>query len=295
LTENARSLALDAAVETLVGGLLDRGARPPLALLLMGTGSGLLPGRLAHSVAVDLADLAELPEPWPRATVVSGELRGLPVWVVDDLGLDQPEDEQAPWARALPCWAAAAAGARVLLHVSAGTSLGGPAGIGAGHLALGRDHVNLSGTTPLRGLGTSRYGPLFPDQSRLHDRALRAAAQEHCRQLGLPCAEAVLAATCGPSLDTPAEQRYFAAAGADVAVQSLAAPLIAAAHAGMSALAIVAITDVAGERADLRRILERAERLAPAIEDLLLHLAPTALELAREFADFGAGAPRSQG
>jgi purine-nucleoside phosphorylase len=162
------------------------------------------------------------------------------------------------------------------VHSSAGASLTNE--LEPGSLALLSDHLNLSGRTPLLGLASSGLGPLFPDVSGLHHAELRARALAICRDLGLPAREAVAACTCGPSLETPAERRFFARAGADVAVQGLEGPLLAAAHAGLATLAIVCVTDGGEGAVDLASIVAAAERMAPGLDDLLFRVAP---EIAR--------------
>ncbi|QDU67223.1 hypothetical protein [Engelhardtia mirabilis] len=281
---------LDDSVERLRAQLDEHDVPAPRALLLMATGVGLLPERCSASTSVPLAELDGVPAPWTTTTLVAGRLGPLPVWVLDDLSGEALDDGGPDWRRALPVWLAAACGAQVMVHVSAGVALGTGAAARASGLALASDHINLSGRSPLTGLGTTTLGPLFPDQTTVHDRELRHAALEVCTENGIEAREAVVACTAGPSLDTPAECRYFAKAGADVAVQSAAWPYIAAAHAGLSSVAIVALAASAEERVDLRRILERAERSAPAIEELIVHLAgPIARQTDH---DEGLGTPR---
>jgi len=102
---------------------------------------------------------------------------------------------------------------------------------------------------------------------------LRRMAQTMCARLGLSAREAVAACTLGPALDTPAERRWFSSAGADVAVQRLAAPLIAAAHAGLGVLGLVAVTNAGDGPVDIGRIAATSSAVAPALDDLLWSLA----------------------
>jgi purine-nucleoside phosphorylase len=269
--------ALDASVFAAQAALDARRVPAPSALVLSMTGLGMLPARLSDAGRMPLEPLPEVPSGWRDALLHWGLLEGLPVWLIEDCGA---ESERArPWERAWPVWLASAAGAATLVHCSAACALGE---LEVGTLALARDHVNLSGTTPLAGLGESRLGPLFPDTSLLHDLHLRADALAACRRLGLAGVEAVFAATCGPALETPAEQRWMRSAGADVSVQDLAGPLLAAAHAGLGALALGVVALRAGERADIASVAASAQRLAPALDDLLVAIAGAAGKRARE-------------
>ena len=274
---------LDPAVGTAKRDLEERPFPSPKALLLLGTGVGFLPDRLEGRVQVDLSEVAGVPDPWNRAELFAGTLAGLDVWLLDDLSAEAASLESGPpWVRAFPLWLAAAAGARVLVHTSAGASLGtAEASPKLGELVALSDHINFSGRTPLLGLGPCKYGPLFPDQSSLHRPSLRQSALRAAARLGFDLPEAVAACTSGPSLDTPAERRFYGRAGANVAVQGLESPLIAAAHAGLDALCFVAITDSGEGRADLVRLLERSRAAAPAVEDLLLAVAPAVAESIR--------------
>lgn len=269
---------LDTSVFAALGALEVRRVPAPSALILSMTGLGLLPGRLSEAGRLPLEVLPEVPPGWRQALLHWGLLEGLPVWLLEDLGSDAGAPARA-WERAWPVWLASAAGAATLVHGSAACALGP---IELGSLALARDHINLSGSTPLAGLAGSRLGPLFPDTSLLHDRHLRADALAACRRLGLAGIEAVFAASSGPAMETPAEQRWMRSAGADVSVQDLAGPLLAAAHAGMGALAVGVVVARAGERADIASVAASAQRLAPALDDLLVAVAGAAQKRARE-------------
>lgn len=275
--ETGSACALDVSVLGAAASIEAAGIPAPRALLLLGTGGGLLPLRLARSSRTSLSRFDAVPAAWQGGTLHSGELSGTPLWILEDApgaaergGL--PEADEPPWVRGFPCWLAAAAGASVLVHASAGTSL--VPEIAPGSLAFAADHLNLSGRTPLTGLGGSCLGPLFPDLSGLHHAELRARALAICTSSGIRACEAVVACAIGPALETPAERRWFARAGAGVSVQGLEGPLLAAAHAGLRALAIVCVTDGGEDAPDVATILTNAERMAPALEDLLAALGP---------------------
>jgi len=264
-----------------ISGLEALGVPAPRALFLLGTGAGLLPLRLKESTRSSLAEVPGVPEAWRGVQLHAGNLEGLACWMIEDApgppdrGALPAADEPA-WVRGFPCWLAAAAGAAVLVHTSAGAAL--VADISPASLAIVSDHLNLSGRTPLLGLAGSSLGPLFPDLTRLHHAALRAQAIAIGSRIGLAVYAAVAACSPGPALETPAERLFFARAGAQVVVQGLEGPLLAAAHAGLAVLAVVCVTDRGEGELDLGQIVAAAERIAPGLEDLLVRLAP---ELAR--------------
>jgi len=263
----------DAPIFEAAAQLADRGVLQPTALFLLGTGLGVLPGRLEQSGRLPLGAVEGVPEAWRETVLHHGTFNGLAVWMLEDAPGDRAPG-QPPWLGGFPIWLAAAAGASTLIHTSAGNALPRSAGsLPVGTLALVRDHVNLSGESPLAGVGESRLGPLFPDQTRLHDRALRARALVTSERLGLAAVEAVVACVQGPSLETPAERRWFAAAGADVSVQRLATPLIGAAHAGLGTLAVVLVSNDSDGPIDIAEVVAVAGRMAPSLDDLLWELA----------------------
>jgi len=276
---------LDAAIFPALDELRERSFPSPEALFLLGTGVGTLPSTLGASNSLSLSKLPGVPACWSGATLFAGRLNGLDVWLLDDApgGLQYGESDGGgtpAWARAYPCWLARAAGAHLCVTTAAGIALRPTqvnetdAQAALGSLALIKDHINLSGRTPLSGLGETRLGPLFPDQTRLFDAELREKTLERAAAMGLDVVEAVVACTIGPALDTPAELRWLASTGAQVAAQGLADPLIACAHAGLSVLGVVAITDLGDTPLEMPELLARAESLAPALEDLLSSMAP---------------------
>jgi purine-nucleoside phosphorylase len=285
---------LDEAVHPAGRALREAGCPAPDALFLLATGLGGLPGSLEPVQRFFLGDVVAVPECWREGELITGRVGGLSVWALADApsGYDFGESRvphEPAWARAWPVWLARSAGAQVCLHSSAGVRVGGPElGPALGSLAILSDHVNLSGTSPLLGLGTTRLGPLFPDQSHLHDADLRAAALSTAALAGIDAGEAIAACVLGPALDTPAELEFYARAGTQIAVQGLADPVIACAHAGLALIAISAVTDDGTRPIDLARVLELADAIAPGLEELILALGPDIARVARRRREEGA-------
>jgi purine-nucleoside phosphorylase len=221
MSETNLSPTLDDVVFPLRERLRGVGVADPDVLLFLGTGVGFLPSRLDQAMELELGELLPDGEPWSAQVLRTGVLAGAQVWCVEDVSGDPAGFEvEEPWMRALPVWLAASAGCSVAVHTSAASALS-PAAPRRG-LAVVSDHLNVSGASPLLGLGESKLGPLFPDLSRLYHEGLRGAAAQRAAALGIELPEVVAACTLGPALETAAERRMLATLGADVAVPDLA-------------------------------------------------------------------------
>ncbi|MGF1661223.1 MAG: purine-nucleoside phosphorylase [Kineosporiaceae bacterium] len=110
---------------------------------------------------------------------------------------------------------------------------------GPGTVVLVRDHLNLTGATPLR-------GPRFVDMSDAYAARLRAAAREV--EPALP--EGVYAQFHGPQYETPAEVRMARILGADLVGMSTAVETIAAGAEGLEVLGMSLVTNLAAGTTD---------------------------------------------
>ncbi|MEY2747498.1 MAG: hypothetical protein RL112_2540 [Planctomycetota bacterium] len=275
---------LDAAIKKSAAELSRQGVPATGALILASTGAAGLVERLDKAGRLPLARTAGVPALWQDSVLAFGLLEGLPCWVLEDApgpadegGRERPGDP--PWARAFPAWLAREALARHMVHVSAATALVAEGPCSAGRIVVASDHLNLSGGTPLSGLAGCALGPMFPAVSNLHDKGLRQELLTAASRLRIPLDEGVVACVAGPALSTPAERRHWRATGADVAVQDLAGPLLAAAHAGLTVVSIAAVVDAGDD--EIPALLAHAEEAAPRLEQLVVALAPS---IAREVA-----------
>lgn len=119
-----------------------------------------------------------------------------------------------------------------------------------GNLYVLEDHLNLTGTTPLRGPNDERVGPRFPDMTAAYDPALRAAALEEAGRLGIPLHRGVYAGLVGPSYETPAEIRMLRTLGAQLVGMSTVLEALALRHMGARVLAFSCVTNLAAGLGD---------------------------------------------
>ncbi|MEM8866904.1 MAG: purine-nucleoside phosphorylase [Verrucomicrobiota bacterium] len=141
-----------------------------------------------------------------------------------------------------------------------------------GDFMLLSDHINFLGTNPL--IGAPEYnGVRFPDMSEVYDGALRREIKAAATSMGIDLKEGVYLATTGPSFETPAEIRAFAALGADAVGMSTVPEAIVARQHGMRVIGISCITNAAAGISDgpltHEEVAETADKVRGVFADLL--------------------------
>jgi purine-nucleoside phosphorylase len=231
----ARLDALEAAVRGRTGIVPELG-------IVLGSGLGDLGEELRDCVAIPFDELPG----WPAATapghagrLLLGTLEGRPVAMLQ--GRFHLYEGNHPGLVVQPILLFGRLGARAVLLTNAAGGL--DPSFAAGTLMLIRDHLNLTGMTPLDGPNADAIGPRFPDMTdawspRLR-RQLRAAAEaEH-----VTMAEGVYAGLLGPSYETPAEVRMLAGLGAHAVGMSTVLECVAARWAGLEVCGISLVTN----------------------------------------------------
>ncbi len=113
---------------------------------------------------------------------------------------------------------------------------------GVGQLVLLRDHLNLTGKSPVGGPAAPDPYPIrFTDLTDAYSPALRALACEVDPDL----AEGVYAGLGGPHYETPAEIAMLRTLGADLVGMSTVLETIAARHLGAEVLGMSLVTNAA--------------------------------------------------
>ncbi|MDY0360439.1 MAG: purine-nucleoside phosphorylase [Desulforegulaceae bacterium] len=142
-----------------------------------------------------------------------------------------------------------------------------------GDLMVIEDHINLTGENPLVGVNDENLGPRFPDMSQTYDKGLRDLVFEAGEELGIYVHKGVYAGLKGPSLETPAENRFLRTIGADAVGLSTVCEVIAGRHAGMRVLGMSIITNINNpdepEEAKIDDIIQVANDSAEKLENIL--------------------------
>ncbi|MDR0435230.1 MAG: purine-nucleoside phosphorylase [Propionibacteriaceae bacterium] len=131
-----------------------------------------------------------------------------------------------------------------------------------GQVVLLRDHINLTGATPL-------HGPNFIDMSEAYDKELRTLV--HGIDPTLP--EGVYAQFTGPAYETPAEVRMAGIMGATLVGMSTTLEVLAARAAGLRVLGLSLMTNLAAgvsaEKLDHAEVIAAGREAAPRLAALL--------------------------
>jgi len=164
-----------------------------------------------------------------------------------------------------PVRVAAAAGCRVVVLTNACGGL--RPGLSVGEPVLLRDHLNLTGRSPL-------VGPRFLDLSEAYSARLRALV----REVDPGITEGVYAMFPGPQYETPAEVRMAGILGADLVGMSTVLETIAARAEGCEVLGISLVTNLAaglGAPLDHEEVLAAGRAAAVRMGTLLAAVIPS--------------------
>jgi purine-nucleoside phosphorylase len=233
---------MEPSTTQLTARLLCEALGPPQLGLVLGSGFGPLADTLGAHGAIPLSELPALPTvriDGQGDGVAVAEIGGRRIWVFLGRfhlyqGL-QAADVVAP----ISVLAAAGAGAVVLTCACGGLSDDHE----IGELILVRDHLNLTGADPLRGLTPGGDRPTFLDLQDAYDPELRRAWGSTAAEHGIRLREGVLAALPGPCYETPAEVTMLRRLGAELATMSTVPEVIAARYHGLRVAALACVSN----------------------------------------------------
>jgi purine-nucleoside phosphorylase len=231
----ARLDALEAAVRA-------RTDLVPVAGIVLGSGLGGLADDVEDPVAIPFEDLPG----WPAATapghvgrLLLGRLAGTPVVMLQ--GRFHVYEGNDPGLVVEPVLLFKRLGARLVVLTNAAGGID-PA-FGPGTLMVIRDHLNLTGRSPLFGPNADAIGPRFQDLTDAWDPGLREALHAAGRAEGVELVEGVYAGLLGPQYETPAEVRMLRTLGADSVGMSTVLECIAARWTGLRVCGVSLVTN----------------------------------------------------
>lgn len=149
-----------------------------------------------------------------------------------------------------------------------------------GSLMLIRDHINMMGVNPLRGVNDERFGARFPDMTEVYSSELQEIVQSEAEKMVRESESGenflnrgVYCALSGPTYETPAEIHLYRILGADAVGMSTVPEAIAARHQGMRVIGISCITNMAAgitdEPINHEEVMETGAKVAEIFKELL--------------------------
>lgn len=257
----ARLAALEAAVRA-------RTDVVPVAGIVLGSGLGGLADDIEAAVAIPFSELPG----WPSATapghvgrLLLGRLGGTPVAMLQ--GRFHVYEGNDPGLVVQPVLLFRRLGARLVVLTNAAGGVD-PA-FGPGTLMVIRDHLNLTGRTPLLGPNADEIGQRFQDLTEAWSPRLRQALHAAGRAEGVELAEGVYAGLLGPQYETPSEVRMLRTLGADAVGMSTVLECIAARWAGLEVCGVSLVTNAgagySGEPLTHEEVLEAGAEAGPRL------------------------------
>jgi len=239
--------------------------------MITGTGLGGLTKRMEVGFRLSYGEIPN----FPRATV-KGHKGTLAVGKLGDKSVIALEgrfhgyEGYSPEEVTFPVRVMARLGAKYLLMSSAAGGLN-PL-FEAGDLMVVRDHINFKGTNPLGGPNMDEFGPRFPDMTEAYSLDLIKLAKKKAIESRIPLREGVYVGVPGPSLETPAETRFFRMIGADAVGMSTVSQTIVGVHCGLRILAIVVITNLnlpdCMSKTSIEDVVAASQEAAPLLSGL---------------------------
>ncbi len=219
----------------------DSDLQPRLGMVL-GSGLGGLADEIRDAIEIPFEAMPGWPAPSApghSGKLLLGTLRGVPVVCLRGrLHMYEGLSERLVVEPALLM---GRLGAQIVLLTNASGGVN-PA-FGAGTLMVMRDHINLTGRSPLMGPNDDSMGPRFPDMTEVWDSELRDRLHAAGRAEDVAMSEGIYLGLTGPTYETPAEVRMVRGLGADAVGMSTVMEAIAANWAGLRVCGVSLVTN----------------------------------------------------
>lgn len=220
------------------------GDREPEIGIVLGSGLGVLAEDIEDAVVIPYDQIPHM----KCSTVmhhigrfVCGTLAGKCVIAMQ--GRLHGYEGYTPQDIAYPIWLMRAIGVRTLITTNAAGAIN-PA-YSVGDFCIMSDHINLTGGNPIVGHEPNDIALRFVSMYNAYDPELRQLAKTIAAESEIAVHEGVYIGLLGPTFETAAEIRAFAAMGADTVAMSVIHEVIAARHVSMRVLGISLITNMA--------------------------------------------------
>ncbi|MDQ3407429.1 MAG: purine-nucleoside phosphorylase [Chloroflexota bacterium] len=264
--------ALPARLDALEAAVRVRTDLVPHIGMVLGSGLGDVAGAIRDATVIPFVDLPG----WPAASapghagrLLLGRLGEVPVVCLQGrLHLYEGLD---PTTVVEPVLLMGRLGAHavVLTNAAGGIRPEWPAGT----LMVIKDHLNLTGRTPLLGANANALGPRFPDLVDAWDASLRGLLHQAGAEEAVPLEDGVYAGLLGPAYETPAEVRMLRTLGADAVGMSTVLEAIGARWAGLKICGVSLVTNpgagITGGKLTHEEVLAAANEAGPRLARVL--------------------------
>ena len=217
----------------------------PKAAFILGSGLGVIADQLEDKVEIPYQELEGFPVSTVEGhsgTLVIGSLNG--VDVVCMKGRGHFYEHQTMKVMVTPVRTFKLLGCEFMLTTCAAGSLS-PERIDVGSVVVLSDHINTMPESPMCGKNDEEYGPRFFSLANAYDKNLRGEVAGVAGDNSIPVESGVYVSYTGPNFETAAEIRMMQMMGGNVVGMSVVPEIISAAHCGLPALALAAITNMA--------------------------------------------------
>ena len=271
-TRPIRPIDQPARIAALVAAVRARTSIVPDVGIVLGSGHGALADGLVDAVSIPFADLPG----WPAATapghagrLLLRELAGRPVVMLQ--GRFHLYEGNDPGLVVQPVLLFHALGARVVVLTNAAGGL--DPSFGPGTLMVMRDHINLTGRSPLLGPNADELGARFPDMTDAWSPRLREQLHAAGVAENVQLAEGIYVGLTGPTYETPAEVRMLAGIGGHAVGMSTVLECIAARWVGLEVCGVSLVTNAgagySGQPLTHEEVLEAGLEAGPRLARVL--------------------------
>lgn len=212
--------------------------------IVLGSGLGPLANELEQAVRIPYREIPHFKvstAPDHAGQLVAGNLEGKHILCMQ--GRLHGYEGYQPQDIAYPVYVMKALGVKTLILTNASGGIN--TAFSVGDFMLIRDHINMTGKSPLTGENDDALGTRFPDMTFAYAPSLQALVQAAAQECDITLQAGVYCGVNGPQFETPAEIRMFRSLGADAVGMSTVFETIAAAHCGLPVAAVAMITNMA--------------------------------------------------
>ncbi|MBQ6069658.1 MAG: purine nucleoside phosphorylase I, inosine and guanosine-specific [Bacteroidales bacterium] len=255
----------------------------PRIAVVLGSGLGLVADRIKNPLTIPYAGIPNFVRPTAighKGNLIVGSLGGKDVLAMQ--GRFHYYEGYTMQQVTFPVRVMARLGVKTLFVSNAAGAVNPTYRVG--DMMVITDHINLL-PNPLIGPNMDEFGPRFPDMTTVYSTRIRQIAIEQAGLMGETLQQGVYVAGTGPTYETRAEYRYYAAIGGDAAGMSTIPEVIVARHCGMEIFGMSIITNQSNDLSEtclndgddvVRQANLAAEKMSTLFERIIANLPVTA-------------------